>query len=47
VKKDQKDGLITEDQLKKGTEQVQKLLDSYIAKIDEVVKHKEEDVLSV
>lgn len=47
VKKDQKDGAITEDQCKKGTDQVQKILDQYIAKIDEVVKHKEEDVLSV
>lgn len=47
VKKDQKDGAITEDQAKKGIDQVQKLLDQYVAKVDEVVKHKEEDVLSV
>jgi ribosome recycling factor len=47
VKKDQKDGALTEDQSKKGQDQVQKLLDQYIAKIDEVIKHKEEDVLSV
>lgn len=47
VKKDQKDGSLTEDQSKQGQEKIQKLLDSYISKIDEVVRHKEEDVLSV
>jgi ribosome recycling factor len=47
VKKDQKDGAITEDQQKHGLDQVQKLLDQYISKIDEIIKHKEEDVLSV
>lgn len=47
IKKDQKDGKVTEDQSKQGLDKIQKLTDSYISKIDEVVKHKEEDVLSV
>ena len=47
VKKDQKDSAITEDQSKHAQTEIQKVLDQYIAKVDEVVKHKEEDVLSV
>jgi ribosome recycling factor len=43
VKKEQKDGSITEDQGKHGLDRVQHLTDEYVAKIDEVVRHKEED----
>ncbi|MBI4864758.1 MAG: ribosome recycling factor [Candidatus Riflebacteria bacterium] len=47
VKKEQKDGRITEDESKQGLDRVQKLTDEYVAKIDEVVQHKEEDVMQV
>jgi ribosome recycling factor len=47
VKKDQKDGTITEDQSKHGLDHVQKMTDQCVAKIDEIVKHKEEDILQV
>lgn len=42
-----KDSTITEDDEKKGMEQVQKLTDEYVKKIDEAISHKEKDVMEV
>lgn len=47
LKKLQKDSEITEDELKKGQEKVQKLTDEHIKQIDEATKHKEKDVMEV
>ena len=47
IKKLQKDSEITEDDEKKGLEQVQKITDEYVHKIDETVGHKEKDVMEV
>ena len=41
LKKLEKNGEITEDELRSSTEDVQKLTDEYVAKIDEVTKDKE------
>jgi ribosome recycling factor len=47
LKEYQKDSQITEDELKKGTERVQKEIDGSIARIDEVVGKKEKEVMEV
>ena len=47
VKKLEKDKEISEDEMKKGLEHIQKLTDEYIAKIDEAFKSKEADILKV
>lgn len=47
LKKLEKDGELTEDDLRRGQEDVQKLTDSFIKKIDERVKAKEEDIKEV
>ncbi len=47
VKKLEKDKEISEDELKKGLDQVQKLTDSFVAKIDETLAAKEADILKV
>ncbi len=47
LKKAQKDGLITEDELTKGLERVQKETDGGIAKIDDVLSKKEKEVMSL
>jgi ribosome recycling factor len=41
----EKEKMISEDEKKHGLEQVQKLTDDYIAKIDELGKHKEHEIL--
>lgn len=46
-KKLQKDGELTEDELKRNTEQVQKSTDSYIAQVDKVVQEKEKEIMEV
>lgn len=46
-KKLQKDGEITEDDLKGALDEVQKMTDSYVLKIDELVKKKEEEIMEV
>ncbi len=43
----EKEKLISEDDRKHGEEEVQKLTDDYISKIDELGKTKEEDILEV
>jgi ribosome recycling factor len=47
LKEYEKDGQIREDELKKGTERVQKEIDAAIARIDEAVASKEKEVMSV
>lgn len=47
IKKEQKDGDIPEDDAHKLTDQLQKLTDSYIAKIDEAFKVKEADIMAI
>ena len=38
---------ISEDDLKKGHEKTQKITDEYMVKIDQLVEHKEKDIMSV
>ena len=47
VKKLEKDKAITEDESKKGQDEVQKITDAYTAKIDTLVKEKEAELLKV
>ena len=47
MKKEQKEGRVTEDELKHGEKQVQKLSDQYIARIDEHLAHKEKEIMTV
>lgn len=47
LKTAQKDGDITEDDLKKGLERIQKETDAGIAKVDEVLVKKEKEVMEV
>ncbi len=47
LKKLQKDSTITEDDLHKGTDRIQKLTDEYIKKIEEAKEKKDKDIMSV
>jgi ribosome recycling factor len=47
IKQRMKDHEIPEDEGHKKTEEAQKLTDQFIAKIDELLKHKEEEVMQV
>lgn len=47
LKKDEKNGDITEDDLRSQTEDVQKVTDSSIKEIDNLVDEKEKDIMSV
>ena len=47
VKKLEKDKSITEDESKKAQDEVQKITDSYVAKIESAVKEKEAELLKV
>ncbi len=47
LKKELKDKLISEDDERSGLEDVQKLTNQFIAKIDELAKSKETDIMSV
>lgn len=47
LKKLLKDKQVSEDEERSGLEEVQKLTNTYIGKIDELAKHKEKDVMSV
>lgn len=47
LKKSEKDKKITEDDRKKGEHDIQKVTDTYIKKIDEVVKIKEAEIMEV
>ena len=43
----EKEKLITEDDRKKGEEKIQKLTDTWTAKVDEVGKKKEKEIMEV
>lgn len=47
LKKQQKDGVISEDELRKQEAQIQKLTDDHVKKVDELLVAKEKDILSV
>ena len=47
LKKLKSDSKITEDELKKGEAQIQKLTDDFIKQIDETASHKEKDIMEV
>lgn len=47
VKKLEKDKVITQDEAKKGTEQIQKKTDEHVAEVDKVVTAKEKEILSL
>ena len=47
IKKLEKDKLITEDQSKKGQDEVQKITDATVAKVDDLVKEKEAELLKI
>ncbi|WP_026476035.1 ribosome recycling factor [Alkaliphilus transvaalensis] len=47
LKKMQKDGELTEDELKKAQDEIQKMTDKYIQQIDELVVKKEKELLEV
>ena len=47
LKKLEKNGEITEDELRGNTENIQKLTDEYIVKIDQVAKDKEKEIMEV
>jgi ribosome recycling factor len=47
LKKEAKEGDITEDQLEAAEKEVQKLTDQYIAKIDAHLAHKEKEIMTV
>ena len=47
IKKSEKELSISEDEIKKALDKVQKLTDEHIAKVDELTKKKEEEILKV
>ena len=47
AKKEQKDGNITEDDLKNAENEIQKLTDKKIEKIDEILANKEKEIMSI
>ena len=47
LKSEQKDGALTEDELKRNQEEVQKLTDKYIKEIDGMLANKEQEIMQV
>ncbi|MBF0708444.1 MULTISPECIES: ribosome recycling factor [Bacillales] len=47
LKKQEKDGDITEDELRRGNDDVQKLTDKYVAEADSVATDKEKEIMEV
>ena len=47
LKKESKEGIITEDDLEQGEKEVQKLTDQYIGKIEAHLAHKEKEIMTV
>ena len=45
LKKYQKDGLMSEDELKRYEEDTQKVTDTYVSKVDDVIKEKEKAIM--
>ena len=47
LKREEKDKIISEDQLKDAEDKIQKLTDEHTQKVDEILKHKEKEILEV
>ncbi len=47
LKREEKNKKITEDQLKEAEDRIQKLTDEHTTKIDELLKHKEKEIMEV
>ncbi len=47
MKKIEKEGHVSEDETKRSLDDIQKLTDAYIKKVDDVVSHKEQEVMEV
>ena len=47
VDTEEKGGLLTEDEAKGGKEQVQELTKTYEAKVDQLIEHKQKEILQV
>lgn len=47
LKKMEKNKELTEDELKEAEKEVQKITDEHISKIDEIIKHKEKEIMEV
>lgn len=47
LKRHQKEGKITEDELRKGEAEIQKVTDREVKKVDELLKKKEEEILEI
>jgi ribosome recycling factor len=47
LKREEKDKKISEDQLKDAEDMIQKLTDEHSHKVDEILKHKEKDIMEV
>ena len=47
IKDLKKDGEVSEDDERRGEEEVQKITDSYIEKVNEMVHHKEQEILEI
>jgi ribosome recycling factor len=47
MKKEAKEGAITEDEMEHGEKEVQKLTDQYIKKLEEHLAHKEKEIMTV
>lgn len=47
LKKNEKDGGVTEDELESAEKEVQKLTDQYVAKLDAHLAHKEKEIMTV
>jgi len=46
MEKEQKDSTITEDDLKLGKKNIDDLTKEYVDKVDELVKHKSDEIMS-
>jgi ribosome recycling factor len=47
LKKEVKSKKISEDQLKEGEDKIQKLTDEHVLKVDELLKHKEKEIMEI
>jgi ribosome recycling factor len=47
LKKEQKDKKISEDEMKEGETKIQKLTDDHVTRVDEILKHKEKEIMEV
>jgi ribosome recycling factor len=47
LKKQKADGIVSEDQLKKGEKKIQELTDKYCKQVDEITSQKEKEILTI